>query len=219
MAPEIQRFRDRYEAGRRLAGKLDRYKGQANVIVLGLARGGVPVAYEVAKSLGAPLDVFVVRKLGAPGHEELAMGAIATGGVRVLNMTVIRQLGIDEEFIEAAAIRETRELERREKLYRSDRAPLSMKDRTVILIDDGLATGTSMRVAITVARQQAAARVVVGVPVGAAETHRELLTEADDVHCVVMPADFYAVGLWYENFEQTSDEEVRDLLQRSEAHV
>jgi predicted phosphoribosyltransferase len=205
-------FRDRAEAGRRLAVKLNKYAGRPDVLVLALPRGGVPIAYEVAEALGAPLDVFLVRKLGVPGREELAMGALASGGVRVLNEDVIDAVGIPEQVIDEVASREQKELERRERLYRDDRPPPEVEGRTVILVDDGLATGSSMRAAVAALRKLKPARIVVAVPVGAHQTCSELAREADEVVCAVTPDPFYAVGLWYEDFAQTSDEEVRDLL-------
>src|SRR6266403_900089 len=182
-----KRFRDRREAGRLLAAKLTAYANRPDVIVLALPRGGVPVAYEVARALGAPLDVFVVRKLGVPGYEELAMGAVATGGVRVLNDQLVNRLGIPEHIIDAVAARERRELARRERLYRGDRPPPDVRGRTVILIDDGLATGSTMRAAIAALRQQHPARIVVAVPVGAPETCAEFQDEADEAICALTP--------------------------------
>jgi predicted phosphoribosyltransferase len=208
-------FRDRTEAGRQLAARLAGYAGRPDVLVLALPRGGVPVAYEVARALRAPLDVFLVRKLGVPGHEELAMGAIASGGVRVLNEEVVRRLGLSEEAINAVAADEQRELKRRERLYRRERPPPDVRGRTVILIDDGLATGSTMRAAVAALRQQGPAHIVVAVPVGAPETCAELQSEADEAICTRMPEPFYAVGLWYEDFSQTTDEVVRELLERA----
>ncbi|MFN2387204.1 MAG: phosphoribosyltransferase [Thermoanaerobaculia bacterium] len=208
-------FRDRTEAGRLLASQLGRYAGRPNLLVLGLPRGGVPVAYEVAKLLGAPLDVFLVRKLGVPGHEEVAMGAIATGGVRVLSADLVRQLEISPAAVEEVAAREQRELERREAAYRGSSPPPDVTGRTVILVDDGLATGSTMRAAAEALRRLGPARIVVGVPVAAPETCRELESLVDDVVCAVTPRPFYAVGQWYQDFSETSDEEVRSLLARS----
>jgi predicted phosphoribosyltransferase len=205
-------FRDRRAAGRALAEKLARHAGRPEVLVLALPRGGVPVAYEVATALGAPLDVFLVRKLGAPGREELAMGAIASGGVRVLNTDVVNHLGIPAEEIDLATAREQQELERRERAYRDDRPPPAVRDRIVILVDDGLATGSTMRAAVAALRQQGPGRVVVAVPVGAPETCQEFQAEADEVVCARAPEPFYAVGIWYEDFSQTTDEEVFALL-------
>jgi predicted phosphoribosyltransferase len=208
-------FRDRREAGRLLAAKLAGYANRQDVLVLALPRGGVPVAYEVARALNAPLDVFLVRKLGVPGHEELAMGAVATGGVRVLNEDVVRSLGIPEYVIEEIAKQEQRELAWRERLYRDDRLPPNIRGRIVILVDDGLATGATMRAAIEALRQQQPARIVVAVPTASPQSCEELKAEVDDVICAITPEPFYAVGLWYQDFSQTTDEEVRDLLARS----
>ena len=208
-------FRDRTEAGRQLAAKLVAYAGRPDVLVLALPRGGVPVAFEVARALRAPLDIFLVRKLGLPGHEELAMGAIATGGVRVLNEDVVRALRVSGEVIDAVAAEEQQELERRERLYRGDRPPADVGGRTVVLVDDGLATGATMRAAIAALRQRGPARVVVAVPVGAPETCAEFQDEADEAVCARTPEPFYAVGLWYGDFSQTTDEEVRDLLEQA----
>jgi predicted phosphoribosyltransferase len=210
----IMFFTDRADAGRQLAAKLERYAGRDDLIVLALPRGGVPVGYEVARALGAPFDVFLVRKLGVPGHEELAMGAIASGGVRVLNESVVRQLGIPQRVIDEVAGGEQRELERREREYRDDRPPPAIRGKVVILVDDGLATGSTMRAAVAAVRKVGPARVVVAVPVGAADTCDLLGEEADEVVCVREPEPFYAVGVWYENFAQTTDEEVRELLSR-----
>jgi predicted phosphoribosyltransferase len=209
-------FSDRREAGRQLATKLGTYANRDDVIVLALPRGGVPVAYEVARALAAPLDVFVVRKLGVPGHEELAMGAVASGGVRVLNRDVVGMLRIPDDIIDAVARTELQELDRRERLYRDARPQPHMKGKTVILIDDGLATGATMLAAIEALRQLAPERVVVAVPTAAAETCEQMRQKADDVICAITPEPFYAVGVWYRDFSQTSDEEVRDLLARSE---
>src|SRR5438067_3492348 len=208
-------FPNRTEAGRLLAEKLVQYAGRDDVIVLGLPRGGVPVAYEVAKRLGAPLDVFIVRKLGVPGFEELAAGAIASGGVRVLNEDVIRAIPHAEEAIEAVTTRETAELARREQEYRDGRLAPELRDRVVILIDDGLATGATMRAAVKALRQSGAAKIVVAVPVGPPDTCREFEEEADEVVCASEPEFFQAVGQYYEDFSQTSDDEVRDLLTRA----
>src|SRR5262245_47461921 len=207
-------YRDRSEAGHVLASKLARYADQPDVIVLALPRGGVPVAAEVAHALHAPLDVFLVRKLGLPGHEELAMGAIASGGVRVLNDDVICALQVSHDVIESVAEAERQELQRRESLYRGDRPPLDVAGKTVILVDDGLATGASMRAAVAALKQAGPARVVVAVPVGSVDTCAELRNSADEVVCAYMPEPFRAVGLWYEDFSQTTDEEVRELLER-----
>jgi putative phosphoribosyl transferase len=207
-------FQDRVEAGRRLAGHLRDYAGRDDVIVLGLPRGGVPVAAEVARALGAPLDVFLVRKLGLPGQEEFAMGAIASGGVRVLNEELLSQLPIAEETIARVAVREQEELQRRERAYRGNRAEPRIRGRTVILVDDGLATGSTMRAAVAALRQRGPAAIVVAVPVAARETCERLGSEADEVVCPVTPDPFVAVGAWYADFSQVSDAEVRELLER-----
>jgi len=209
-------FGNRQEAGRRLAEKLEKYAGRSDVIVLGLPRGGVPVAYEIARQLRVPLDVFIVRKLGVPGFEELAIGAIASGGVRVLNDEVVRVLPNAQQTIDEATARERVELDRREKIYRDDRPPPGLRDRTVILVDDGLATGATMRAAVGALRQQGAARIVVAVPVGAPETCREFETEVDETICAVSPAYFEAVGQFYDDFSQTTDDEVRELLAKAQ---
>jgi putative phosphoribosyl transferase len=208
-------FRDRTEAGQFLASRLERYANRTNVLVLALPRGGVPVALEVARALHAPLDVFVVRKLGLPGNEELAMGAIASGGVRVLNDEVVRLLGVPNAIIEEVAGQEQRELERRERAYRGDVPAADVRGKTVILVDDGLATGTTMRAAVAALRRQRPARIVVAVPVGAAQTCAEFRAEADELICAHTPEPFHAVGIWYENFSQTTDDEVRELLHRA----
>jgi putative phosphoribosyl transferase len=208
-------FRDRSEAGRALAELLTADAGAPDVLVLSLPRGGVPVGFEVAAALRAPLDVFLVRKLGVPGHEELAMGAIATGGVQVLNDDVVGGLHIPAHVIEAVAARERQELERRERAYRGDRPPLDVRGRTVILVDDGLATGTTMRAAAVAIRRQQPRRVVVAVPVASSAACADLRAVADAVVCAYTPEPFYAVGVWYEDFTQTTDDEVRDLLERA----
>jgi len=208
----LKRFRDRCEAGRVLADRLTSYENRPDVLVLALPRGGVPVGYEVAHALQAPLDVFLVRKLGVPGHEELAMGAVATSGVRVLNDDVVKPLGISDHMIEAAAAQELEELNRRERLYRGGRPVPDMSGRTVILVDDGLATGATMRAAIQALRQQQPARVVVAVPTASPDICEALRSEADDVICVMTPEPFFAVGHWYDDFTQTTDDEVRRLL-------
>jgi len=210
-------FLDRREAGRALGAKLASYAGRNDVTVLGLPRGGVPVAGEVALALDAPLDVFLVRKLGAPGQEELAMGAIASGGVRVLNPTVIQSLRISADEIERTARREERELRRRELSYRGERPSLDIEGRIAILVDDGVATGSSMRAAVEAARKLKPARIVVAVPVAPPSTAREIRRIADDVVVVATPEPFYSVGRFYEEFDQTTDEEVRELLRRSAA--
>jgi putative phosphoribosyl transferase len=208
-------YRDRAEAGKKLAKHLTDYANREDVLVLALPRGGVPVAFEVANALHAPLDIFLVRKLGVPGQEELAMGAIATGGVRVLNEDVVGYLDIPNDVIDAVAADEERELERRQRLYRGNRPPPDVRERTVILIDDGLATGSTMRAAAKALRKQQPARVVVAVPVSAAETCDEFRMEVDEIICAAIPEPFLGVGLWYEDFSQTTDQEVRDLLEKS----
>jgi putative phosphoribosyl transferase len=210
-------FRDRTEAGRVLASCLAAYAGRPDVVVLALPRGGVPVAYEVARALRAPLDVFLVRKLGVPGREELAMGAIASGGVCVLNADVLRMLSIPPRVVDAVAARERRELARREQAYRDGRPPPEVRDRTVVLVDDGLATGSTMRAAITALRQEQPRRSVVAVPVASPDTCRELRREVDELVCAETPEPFFGVGWWYQNFRQTTDEEVHDLLSKANA--
>ena len=209
-----QRFRNRTDAGRRLAEKLAAYADRPDVLVLALPRGGVPVGFEVARALGAPLDVFLVRKLGVPGYEELAMGAVATGGVRVLNDEIVRGLGISEHEIDAVVARELRELSRRDRLYRGDRPLWDVAGRTVILVDDGLATGATMRAAVQALRQQQPGRIVAAVPTASPDTCQVLKAEADDVICAITPEPFFAVGHWYDDFAQTTDDEVRELLAR-----
>jgi predicted phosphoribosyltransferase len=209
-------FKNRSEAGRFLAQKLAEYANNPNVVVLALPRGGVPVAYEVAQALKAPLDIFVVRKLGVPGYDELAMGAIATGGIRILNHRVVDYLDISDDVIELVASREQRELQRRERLYRGTRPQVDVRGRTVIIVDDGMATGSTMRAAVRALRKQQPDKIVVAVPVGARETCDSFAHE-DDTTCVsaITPEPFDGVGLWYRDFEQTSDEEVRQLLARA----
>ena len=209
-------FRNRSDAGKRLGQLLvPRYFCHGDAIVLGLPRGGVPVALAVAEALELPLDVFLVRKLGVPGHEELAMGAIASGGVRILNSEVVEALNLPPELIEAVALEEQEELQRREAAYRADRAPLQLKNQTVILVDDGLATGSSMRAAIEAVGERQPARIVVAVPVAAAATCDELAGLVNEIYCLATPDPFYAVGIWYADFAQVSDEQVRSLLQQS----
>ena len=210
-------FRDRADAGRQLLSRLGAYKAEPDVLVLGLPRGGIPVAWEVAHGLGAPLDVFVVRKLGVPGQEELAMGAIATGGVRVVNRDVVNALHIPPDVLDRAAAEERRELERRERSYRGDRPEPGVAGRTVILVDDGLATGSTMRAAVAALRQQAPARIVVAVPVAAPSTCAELREEVEDVVCFATPEPFMSVGRFYDDFSQTTDDEVRDALASARA--
>ncbi|MGH9256202.1 MAG: phosphoribosyltransferase [Vicinamibacterales bacterium] len=209
---EQRAFRNRSEAGRALGAQLRTYGGRNDVVVLALPRGGVPVAYEVARLLEAPLDLFLVRKLGTPGHKELAMGAIASGGVRVLNDDVVRWYGVTPEDVEMVAREEERELQRREMTYRDGRDMVPIEGRVAILIDDGLATGSTMRAAVKAVRQSRPSRVVVAVPVGARETCDELSAIADEVVCVRTPEPFSAVGEWYVDFDQTTDDEVRRLL-------
>lgn len=214
-----ERFGNRRDAGRELAARLRHYKGRKDVVVLALPRGGVPVAYEVAEALDAALDLFLVRKLGTPGHRELAMGAIASGGVRVLNDEVVQGYNIQPSAIDAVAAEETCELERREQTYREGRPPTPLESRIVILVDDGLATGSTMRAAVQAVKQLEPAKVVVAVPVGAFETCRDLTQEADEVICARMPRPFSAVGQWYLDFNQTTDEEVRQLLRDHASHA
>jgi predicted phosphoribosyltransferase len=208
-------FRDRAEAGQLLATRLASYADRPDVVVLGLPRGGVPVAYEVARALHVPLEVFVVRKLGLPGREELAIGAIATGGVRILNNDLVRALEIPRKVIDEITAQEQQELERRERLYRGDRPVRDVRGRTVILVDDGLATGSTMRAAVAALRQGEPARIVIAAPVGAADTCAELQQEADEAVCARTPEPFHAVGLWYKDFTQTTDDEVHELLRRA----
>ncbi len=206
------RFRDRHDAGRQLAAALGEYAGRDDVIVLALPRGGVPVGVEVARALGATLDVFLVRKLGVPGHEELAMGAVATGGVRVLNEDLVRRLGLSAEEMHEVVAREEEELARRETVYRGDRPRLDVRFKTVILVDDGLATGATMRAAVEALRRERPAKLVVAVPTAAAESCEDLRPEVDELVCLSTPQPFYAVGLWYDDFTPTTDEEVRASL-------
>ena len=211
-------FRDRLDAGQALARELQgHYGGRKDLLVLGLARGGVPVGYEVARALGAPLDAFVVRKLGVPGHPELAMGAIATGGAQIVNDEVVSHLAIPEEAFEAVAAEERLELARRTRAFRGDRPDPVVRGKTVILVDDGLATGSTMRAAVAALRRQGPLRIVVAVPVGSSSTCAEIAGEVDDVVCAETPEPFYAVGQAYQDFAQTTDEEVKSLLERSGA--
>jgi predicted phosphoribosyltransferase len=209
-------FHDRYDAGRQLAAELGAYANRPDVIVLALPRGGVPVGYEVAKALGAPLDVFVVRKLGLPWHEELAMGAIASGGVRLLDTGLIRAARVSDEDIRRVTAAEEEELHRRERRYRGDRPFPDLRGKTVILVDDGLATGATMRAAVEALRQEGPARIVVAVPVASPEICHSLRDVADDVICSVTPEPFRAVGLWYDDFSQTTDDDVQALLERAD---
>ena len=214
-----KRFRDRAEAGRLLAELLRDYAGRDDAVVLALPRGGVPVGYEVARALGAPLDVFVVRKLGLPGHPELAMGALASGGLVVLNQGVTKALGIDEASVRRVIEAELEELQRREALFRGTSEPPDVAGKTVILVDDGLATGSTMRAAAQAVRQLDPKRIVVAVPVAAEETCDEFRDIVDEIVCGVTPRPFHAVGLWYDDFSQTSDEEVRELLADAAEHA
>lgn len=208
-------FQDRAQAGRKLAERLAHYSNRPDVLILALPRGGVPVAFEVAEALKAPLDVLVVRKLGTPGQEELAMGAIASGGVRVLHDEVVRTLGISAREIEAVTVKEQKELERREQAYRGDRPFPDLHGRVLIVVDDGIATGTTMRAAIAALKGQHPSRLVVAIPVAPLSTCEELKMEVPEVICLLTPEALYAISLWYERFPQTSDEEVRDLLERA----
>ena len=215
----MERFRDRRDAGRVLARKLSAYQGQTDVIILALPRGGVPVAYEVALALNAPLDIFLVRKLGLPGQEELAIGAIASGGIRVLNNDIIRVLNVPEEVINIVAQRESLELQRREKRYRGDQPAPDIHDRRVILIDDGLATGASMRAAVVGVRAQHPARIIIAIPVASREICDAFEFEIDEMVCAMTPDPFLGVSRWYEDFSQTTDEEVRLFLEEANRHV
>ena len=214
-----QAFADRQEAGKELASRLWNYRGRDDVVVLALPRGGVPVAFEVADALDAALDVFVVRKLGMPGHEELAMGAIASGGIRVLNEDVVRWAGIPENVIEVVSQREQTELERREREYREGRPATALGSKIVILVDDGLATGSTMRAAVQAVRAHNPGKVIVAVPVGAPDTCEQFAGVADETVCARTPEPFSAVGLWYRDFSQTGDDEVRALLQQHAARI
>lgn len=211
------RYSNRSAAGQVLAGRLLHYAHRPDAIVLALPRGGVPVAFEVARILHLPLDIFIVRKLGVPGHEELAMGAIATGGVRVINHTVVNTVGISPDVIDRVTETELAELKRREFLYREGCPAPDLREKAVILIDDGLATGSTMRAAVAAVRQQQAARIVVAVPVASVDTYAEFSAEVDEIVCPLTPANFHAVGQWYDDFAQTTDEEVRKLLVASHA--
>jgi predicted phosphoribosyltransferase len=212
----IKIFKDRTDAGRFLASKLNQFANLADVIVVGLPRGGVPVAYEVAQKLNAPLDLLVVRKLGVPGHEELAMGAIASGGIRLLNQNVLSHLGIPQDIIDLVIESEQRELERREREYRNNHPPLKLRGQTVIVVDDGLATGASMHAAVTAIRQHQPKKIVVAVPVGARDTCESFHNEVDTMAiCAITPESFQSVGAWYANFAPTTDDEVRKYLERS----
>lgn len=208
----LQKFRNRTEAGKLLAAQLTEYAHCPDILVLGLPRGGVPVAYEVAKELNAPLDICLVRKLGVPGHKELAMGAIAIGGVRVMNENIVDSLQISQATIDQVVAIEMRELDRRSHAYRGDLPPLEVKNRTIILVDDGIATGATIRAAIATLKKQQPQKLVVAVPVAAVSTCEELRAEVDQVISVITPADLYAIGIWYEDFQQTTDAEVCELL-------
>ena len=212
-------FTDRRDAGRKLAKKLAAYANRSDVLVLALPRGGVPVAYEVALALHAPLDIFIVRKLGLPGHEELAMGAIATGGALVINQDVVRTFNVPQGLIEAVAKKELKELERRERVFRGDRPMREIRGKTVILIDDGLATGASMHAAILGIRSKQPARIVAAVPTAALETCEAFKQKVDEMICATTPEPFYGVSRWYEEFSQTSDEEVQSLLEEASQHA
>lgn len=212
-----QRYKNRTQAGQELAKQLAHYRDTPDVLVLGLPRGGVPVAYEVARALDAPLDVFVVRKLGVPGHEELAMGALASGNVRVLNDDVVQQLSLGEEIISELTSEKQHEVAQREQRYRGERDAVSLAGRPVILVDDGLATGATMRAAAQAARQQQPTRVVIAVPVGAADVCAELGQEADEVVCAMTPPNLGGISAWYVDFRQTSDEEVKHILAQASA--
>ncbi|MBI4787184.1 MAG: phosphoribosyltransferase [Chloroflexi bacterium] len=212
-------FKNRVDAGNILASRLTAYANRSDVLVLGLPRGGVPVAFQVAEALNAPLDVFLVRKLGVPGHEELAMGAIASGGTRVLNQDVVTALNIAPDVIDRVAADEQRELERREREYRDELPPPEVRGKTVILIDDGLATGSTMRAAARALRQRAPARLVIAVPTAPPDTCEQFKNEADEVICAITPDPFYGVGLWYDDFAQTTDAQVRELLRRAAVPV
>jgi predicted phosphoribosyltransferase len=211
----MSKYADRRAAGRKLAEHLEQYEDRGDVVVLALPRGGVPVGYEVARALNAPLDVFIVRKLGVPGQPELAMGAIATGGARVLNRNVVNQLNVTDEQMERVESMEREELERREQLYRHGREPEDPSGKVAILVDDGLATGASMRAAVQALKEKNPAQIVVAVPVAAADTCEAFRTQVDDVICARTPSPFMAVGMWYADFRQTTDDEVRELLDKA----
>lgn len=214
MSRGIAIFRDREDAGRRLAERLERYRDE-DVVVLALPRGGVPVGYEVSRALDAPLDVFVARKVGAPGQPELAIGAVAPGGVRMVNERVVRELGVSEDWIESAAEKELAEVARRMRRFRGERPEPEIEGRTVILVDDGIATGMTVRAAVRAIREKRPRRIVLAVPVCAGVTAEALSREVDELVCLQIPQDLWAIGLWYENFRQLEDEEVVELLERS----
>jgi putative phosphoribosyl transferase len=211
----LTQFHDRTEAGKLLAKQLTAYANRDDVLVLALPRGGVPVAFEVARALHAPLDVIIVRKLGVPGQEELAMGAIATGGVRILNKDVVQFLDIPDEIIDKIAENEQKELERRERLYRGDRPVYAVQGRTIILVDDGIATGATMHAAVAALKQRQPTRIIIAVPTAAPSTCDEFEAEVDELVCLIRPEPFIAVGYWYKQFSQTSDEEVRSMLEQA----
>ncbi len=213
------RFRDRVDAGRQLAAALEQYASHPNLLVLALPRGGAPVGYQIARALNAPLDLMLVRKLGVPGHEELAMGAIASGGIRILSEDVVAAFAIPDRVIATVAANEEEELDRRERLYRDQQLPPAIAGRTIILVDDGLATGATMRAAALALRAQNPERLIVAVPVAPPETCAELRREVDEVCCLVTPAPFFSVGSWYQDFSQTTDEEVRSLLEAAGSHL
>ena len=209
----MQRFRDRHDAGRQMAKKLSNYAGHMDIIVLALPRGGVPVAYEIQQSLKAPLDLLIVRKLGLPGEEELAIGAVASGGIRILNEDVIQALAVNQITIDRVTLRETAELQRRERQYRGDRPPPALRDRIVILVDDGLATGASMLAAVQAVRSRNPAQIVAAIPTASTQAVGLLRPAVDEIHYVMAPEPFEGVGKWYEDFSQTTDQEVQFLLQ------
>ena len=212
----MQRFRNRADAGSLLASQLTHFADRPNVRILALPRGGVPVAFEIAQALKLPLDVFVVRKLGVPGQEELAMGAVASGNVRIVQPHVVQSLRIPQSVIEAVTAEEIRELARRERAFRGDRPSLDVRGHTIILVDDGLATGSTMRAAVAALRLERPERIIVAVPVAASETCQQLRNEVDEIICLKTPTEFQAVGLWYEHFPQLTDEEVRTLLSKAD---
>ncbi len=215
----LARFRNRFDAGRRLAATLEQYASTPHLLVLALPRGGLPVGYEIARALNAALDVMLVRKLGVPGHEELAMGAIASGGIRILSEDIIAGFAIPERVIATVAANEEAELQRRERTYRSHQPPPVIPGRTIILVDDGLATGSTMRAAAAALRSQQPERLIVAVPVAPAETCAALSREVDQVYCLMTPEPFFSVGTWYEDFSQMADEEVRSLLEAATANL
>lgn len=213
----LQRFDDRIEGGKVLAAKLSEYKNREDVVILALPRGGAPVAFEVANTLNAPIDVFVVRKLGVPGQEELAFGAIASGGITVFNESLVHALRIPDSLIEKIIENEQKELERREKLYRGNRSPLELKEKTVIIVDDGLATGATMRAAIAAIRTLNPKQIIVAAPIASRDTCNDIMQKSNDLCiCAITPEPFYGVGMWYRNFDQTTDEEVQNLLAYAE---